>query len=121
LPAILVTGTQSANGGDFTKYILIFGTEKESVILNGVFPKSYTRAGEEIKKSILTAYYNPNQTISAFDILNYTLNVDSTKLKFAKFFSNSLLYTIDGQLPTLSEDKTNLIVSRSVYNLQLID
>jgi hypothetical protein len=121
LPALLVTGTQSANGSDFTKYILIFGTEKESVILNGVFPKNYTRAGDEIKKSILTAYYNPDQTISAFDILNYTINVDSTKLKFAKFFSNSLIYTIDGQLPTLSEDKTNLIVSRSVYKITTED
>lgn len=121
LPAILVTGTQNANGGVYSKYILIFGTEQETIIINGVFPKNYTRTGEDIKNSMLSTYYNPEQTINAFDILNYTLNTDSTKLKFAKFFSNSLIYTVDGLLPTQSEDKTNLIVSKSISQITTQD
>ena len=117
LPAIFITGTQSANETNYTKYILIFGTDKESIIINGVFPKNFTRSGEEIKKSMLTAFYNPEQKIQIFDVLNYTLDVKKSKLKFAKFFSNSLIYTVDGQLPSLSEDKTTLIVSKSISKI----
>ncbi|HUH73510.1 MAG TPA: hypothetical protein VLZ75_03790 [Chitinophagales bacterium] len=121
LPAVLVKGTQNSNGKDYSKYILIFGTENESFILNGIFLKNYIRAGEEIKKSMLTSYFDKSQSINPLELLDYSINVNSSKLKFAKFFSNSLIYTVDGLLPTLSEDNTSLMVSKSISKITTED
>lgn len=114
LPAIFVTATQNAHGNTYTKFILFFGTEKESIMLNGVFPETLKELGESIKKSMFSAFYKENMVIDPFASLDYEINVQTTKLKFAKSMSNSLIFTIDGLLPTASEDKTNLIVSKSI-------
>lgn len=114
LPAIFVTATQNAHGSTYTKFILFFGNEKESIMLNGVFPEILKELGEKIKKSMFSAYYEENMVLDPFASLDYKIDVKDTKLKFAKSMSNSLIFTIDGLLPTASEDKTNLIVSKSI-------
>lgn len=91
-----------------------FGTEKESIMLNGVFPETLKELGEKIQKSMFSAYYEENMVLDPFASLDYKIDVQDTKLKFAKSMSNSLIFTMDGQLPTASADKTNLIVSKSI-------
>lgn len=113
LPAIFATGTQNANGNVYTKYILVFGTENETIMINGVFPQNLKKVGEEIKKSMLTVYYEPQKIINPFEALDYKIDISETKLKFAKGISNTLVYTIDGKLPTASDDKTTLIIAKS--------
>lgn len=113
LSAIFVTGTQNARGNIYTKYIFVFGTDKETIMINGVFPENLKKVGDEIKKSMLTVYYEADKKINPLDALDYTIDVSETKLKFGKSMSNSLIFTVDGQVPTVSSDKTNLIVSKS--------
>jgi hypothetical protein len=121
LPAIFVTGTQNAQGNIYTKYILIFGTENETIIINGVHPENLIDIDNEIKKSILSVFYEADKKINPFETLDYSINVSETKLKFGKSISNSLIFTVDGQVPTASSDKTNLIVTKSFYEVQIED
>ncbi len=113
LPAIFVTGTQNAYGNIYTKLILAFGTDNETIMINGVYPENLKKIGDEIKKSMLTVYYEANKKINPFDALDYTIDVSETKLKFGKSMSNSLIFSVDGQVPTASSDKTNLIIAKS--------
>ncbi len=113
LPALFVTGTQVAHGNTFTKYILVLGTEKETIIVNGVFPEHLTTAATSIKQAMLSVYYEPEKQTDPFAALDFTIDAAGTKLKFAKNVSNSLLFTVDGNVPTQSDDKTNLIVAKS--------
>tara|TARA_R110000796_G_scaffold159169_4_gene275909 strand:- start:27581 stop:28522 length:942 start_codon:yes stop_codon:yes gene_type:complete len=113
LPAIFITGTQNAYGNIYTKYIFIFGSENETIFINGVFPENLKKIGEEIKKSILTVYYDSEKLINPFETLDYSIDVSETKLKFAKSMSNSLIFTTDGNVPTSTKDKTSLIVAKS--------
>lgn len=121
LPAIFVTGTQNAYGNIYTKYILIFGTENETIMINGVYPENLKKVGAEIKKSILTVFYETDKKINPFETLDYTIDVSETKLKFGKSMSNSLMFSVDGQVPAASNDKTHLIVAKSFSQITTED
>ena len=113
LPAIFVTGKQQAYGNNYKKYVLVVGSENETIMINGVFPEKLKKTGEAIKKSMLSVFYEADKKINPLDFLEYTIDVSETKLKFGKSMANSLIFTADGQVPTASTDKTNLIVAKS--------
>ena len=113
LPAMFVTGTQNAYGNIYTKYIFVFGSENETIMINGVYPENLNKIGDEVKKSMLTVYYEADKKIDPLANLDYSIDVTETKLKFGKSMSNSLIFSVDGQVPTSSSDKTNLIIAKS--------
>jgi hypothetical protein len=121
LPAILVTGEQNAFGNIYTKYVLAFGTEKETIMINGASPNNLKDVSKEIKKSILTAYYEADKKINPFDAIDFEIDASSTKLIFAKSISNSLVYTADGIIPTKSTDKTSLVIAKSISKTNISD
>lgn len=121
LPAIFATGEQNAYGNIYTKFILVFGTDNETIIINGVYPENLKKVGDEIKKSMLTFFYEADKIINPFEALDYSIDVSETKLKFGKNMSNSLIYSVDGQVPTTSSDKTNLIVAKSFTQITTED
>lgn len=112
-PAVLATGTQTAQGTGFIKYMLVFGSSTETIMINGAVPESIKKLGEEVKKCMLSVYYDAAKTIDPFDNLDYSIDVSGTKLKFGKNMSNSLIFTVDGQVPTTADDKSALIVAKS--------
>lgn len=121
LPALFVTGTQKAYGNLYTKYILVFGTNNETIMIHGVHPLSLKKIGKEIEKSLLTVYYEADKKLNPFEVLDYTIDVSDTKLKFANSMSNAIVFSVDGQMPTGSNDKTNLIVTKSFSEINTED
>lgn len=121
LPAIFVTGKQNAHENRYTKYILVFGTDNETIMINSVFPENLKKIGSEIKKSILTVFYEADKKINPFETLDYTIDVSESKLKFGKSMSNALIFSVDGHVPTASSDKTNLIVTKSFSQITAED
>jgi len=121
LPAIFITGTQNSNGTIYTKFIFVFGTESETIMINGAYPENLKKVGNEIRKSMLTVFYEADKKINPFDALDYTIDVSNTKLKFGKSMSNLLMFSVDGQVPTSSSDKTNLIVAKSFSQITTED
>jgi len=65
--------------------------------------------------------YEADLTIDPLSAVSFSINTENTKLKFAKNMSGSLLYTVDGKVPTGSEDKTSFIAGLSLANIQTID
>jgi hypothetical protein len=113
LPAILATGEQNAAGNTYTKFVLCFGTEKETIMINAVSPNNLKEIGKEIKSSILTSFYEADKKINPLDVVDFEIDVSESKLIFAKSMSNTLVFSADGLLPTKSNDKTSLTVGKS--------
>jgi hypothetical protein len=120
-PALLLTGTQFLYGNKYIKLSLVFGTDKETIIINGACLEDQKKIGKEIKKSMLTAYYEVDKKNNPFDALDFTFDVSDTKLKFGISMSNSLAFSVDGKIPTKSSDKTNLIVTQSYFEINQPD
>lgn len=121
LPAILVIGEQNAYGNIYSKYILAFGTNKETILINGACPKNLEDIGKLVKKSILSAFYEADKKINPFETVDFELDVSGSKLKFAKSMSNSLIFTSDGEIPTKSQNKITLIATKSFTEVDIKD
>ncbi|MDQ3112170.1 MAG: hypothetical protein M3R17_19980 [Bacteroidota bacterium] len=121
LPATFIIGLQSARGTTFTKYILAFGTEKETILINGVFPNALQELGAGIKAAMISAFYEADKKINPFDAVDFEIDVTSTKLLLAKGMAGSLIYSMDGALPTKSKDKTTLMVAKSISQADIVD
>jgi len=121
LPAILVTGEQNAHGNIYTKYVLCFGTNQETIMVNGASPNNLEEIAREIKTSILTSFYEKDKKINPFEVLDYEIDISKSKLIFAKSMSNSMTFNIDGLLPTKSADKTSLTIAKSFSKIAIAD
>lgn len=110
---VLVEGRQTAYGKDFTKYILIFGDDSKTIMINGAHQTQLNQS-DEIKKSILSIYYDSNRIIDPLEGIKFSIDVSNTKFKFANTMSGTVIYTVDGQVPPQSEDKSMLMVSNSI-------
>jgi hypothetical protein len=113
LSGIFIRGTQTAQGISFGKRIFIFGNETESLILNAAFPENLKETGDEIEQSLLGMYFETDKVLDPMAALDYSLDVSATKLKFGRAMGNSLIFTVDGKVPTSSPDQTSLIVAQS--------
>lgn len=121
LPAILATGEQNANGNTYTKFVLCFGTDKETIMINAVSPNNLKEVAKEIKRSILTSFYEADKKINPFDVVDFEIDVSETKLIFAKSISNFLMFSTNGLLPAKSNDKTSLMVGKSFSTTKIED
>lgn len=121
LPAIFITGKQNAHGNIYTKYVLCFGTENETIMINGATPNNLNEIAKEVKTSILTCFYEADKKINPFDVVDYSIDLTKSKLQFAKSASNSLIFTTDGIIPTKSADKTSLIIAKSFSKIDIED
>jgi hypothetical protein len=121
LPAIFITGEQNAHGNIYTKYVLCFGTENETILINGAIPNNLKEIAKEVKNSMLTSFYEADKKINPFEVVDYSIDLTKSKLKFAKSASNSLIFTTDGIIPTKSTDKTSLIIAKSFSKTDIED
>lgn len=118
---LLLTGEQNAYGQIFSKFVFVFGTENETILINGAFPKNLIEIGKEIKTSILSVVYEENKKINPLDNIDFEIDTNGTNLKFAKSFSNMLTYNTDGLLPTQAKNDTSLIIGKAISNIEIED
>ena len=97
--ALTKEGEQFAQGIMFTTYILVFGSEEFTVLINAMFPKEF----------------ETEKVVDPLENLSYEIDISGTKLQYGNSISNSLVYTVDGKLPTESNDKTTLQGNRDFY------
>lgn len=121
MPAAFFTGTQNAHGNVYTKFILCFGKDDESVMINGAFPQNLQEVGKGIKQAILGAYFDADRKVDPFEAIDYEISTTGSKLIFAKNVANSLIYTMDGKVPTESTDRTSYILTKSFSKMEIED
>jgi hypothetical protein len=118
---LFLTTEQSAYGRDFSKYILVFGDTKATYMVNGTFPEGVTELGKEIRQSMFSVVYESGLTVDPLSAAQFSVDTKGTKLKFGKSITGMLMYSVDGKVPTESNDKTSFIVGLSLANLQTAD
>ena len=119
--AALLTVQQEAYGQSFQKHIFAFGSERESILINGTFPSDKNELNEPIRKALLTSYYDSAKNIDPFSTVDFEINPAGTGLVFAKSMANSLIFNRDGKLPSQLEDQANFIVGKAFSQVEVTD
>jgi hypothetical protein len=104
-----------------TKYVLAFGNNDFTVMIVGLFPKKFKAIENDVIKSLYSAVYDPDVQIDIAGSVNFGINVENTKMKMAKLIMGSLVYTVDGKVPTDSDDKTFFQVGMSLSPVEVND
>ncbi|WP_031529535.1 hypothetical protein [Dyadobacter crusticola] len=121
MPGVFLTGTQNAHSNVYSKFILCFGKDDESVMINGAFPQKLQEVGKGIKQAILGAYFDANRKVNPFEAIDFEVSTTGSKLVFAKNVANSLIYNMDGKIPTESSDRTSYILAKSFSKVEIED
>ena len=119
LPAIFITGVGIRDPKKtYVNFMLILSTysDTETIVMNGLCPESLKGMSDEIKKSMLSVYYDIDKKLNPFDVVDYTIDVSATKLQFGMSSNaNIVMFTVDGKFPTDSDDKTSLMITKTAY------
>lgn len=116
---LLIELDQSANGMTFSKQIIIYGNEKSSTLINGVYLKDSLQLGEKIKESVLTTFVDTKVESNPREALNYSLDETVGSLKFKAIIGNGMLLNRDLKTPTESEDKATLLTDKSFAKVEI--
>jgi len=118
---LLVQAKQNAFGTEYLKWLLIFGDEKESVMITASFPKELGgELSKRMKASILTATWNREKNVSLTEGLNFTVD-EKGELKIAKRIANLLMFTSSGIFPSKDVDAPVFIVGQSVSKVEIVN
>ena len=112
--ATLINITQPANGTTYIKQMLVFGDTKGTVLVNGIYPETSKDIKAKIEEALLSTVYNAAQDDDPAGAATFSIDVNGTDLKLIKYMSGSLLYSVDGKIPT---DKPTLIVGNSLAKI----
>ncbi len=112
--ATLINVTQPVNGTTYLKQMLIFGDEKGTLLVNGIYPEASKDIELKIKEALLSTIYNASQNDNPLDAATFTIDITDTDFKLIKYMSGSLLYSTDGKIPT---EKPTLIVGNSIAKI----
>ena len=120
LSAVLLKAEQAAYGTVFRKYILVFGTEKETMLINGIAPKEDVNLDQAIRKALLSVVYDANRILTPLDAVDFEISTEGTDFVFAKSMSNMLIYNRDGKVPSETNDKASLVIAKA-FSKTVID
>lgn len=121
LPAMILSSEQTARGKIVNKFIVWFGTEKETVMINVSYLLGQAEFASWIKSSILSVRYEPDRELDPFRTLHFDMNVAPSRFLVAASMASSIVFNRDGNVPTQSKDKTTLIVAKSFGNEEFIE
>jgi hypothetical protein len=107
--------SQPGNGITYFKQVLVFGDERKTVLISGIYPDSSIALEKNIVASILSTTYDETKKEPSPADTRFILDTAGTKFRFAKLIAGTLIYTRDGNFPPDSGDRTAFIASPS-YN-----
>lgn len=116
---LLIELDQPANGMVFSKHILVYGNEKSTVLINGIYLKDSVKLGDEIRRSILSTVVDSSLKIDPRESLDYTLDENAGSLKFIAVIGNGMLFNRDLKTPTQSADKATLMTDKSFAKVEI--
>ncbi len=116
---LIVNIEQEANGLTYSKHLLIYGNEKSTTMINGIYLKDDIDNGKIINESIETIIVKSNIIANPRKTLDYTIDETAGNLKFVNVIGNGFLFNKDGKIPTESNDKTTLITDRSFSKTEI--
>jgi hypothetical protein len=116
--AAVFTVSQVARGTDYLKQILVFGDQKKSVLVNGIYPERHKGIEKDIRAAILSTTYHKDRATAPEEAVKFGIDVTGTEFRLTQNMSGSLIYTTDGKLPSAGPA---LIVARSISKVSAPD
>lgn len=117
--ALLIELNQSANDRIFSKHIMVYGNEKSTTLINGVYLSDSLQLGQDIKQSILSTFVDTKWMSNPREALGYSLNESVGSLKFKAVVGNGMIFNRDLKTPTESFDKATLITDKSFAETEI--
>lgn len=112
---------QKANGVTFNKQVFIFGTEQQTVMVNGMYPENETSVGEIILSSMKSVIYNETTADNGKEAVKFALDPTGTSMIYSGYVSGALMYSQDGKMPTQSPDEAVFTVGSSFSSVTIED
>ncbi|MBI5217732.1 MAG: hypothetical protein HY958_02225 [Bacteroidia bacterium] len=120
--AVLIKAKQIAYQNSYLKWMLITGNDKETYLVNGSFlEKMEKEESKTVLASVLSTVYQPDKKVNPTEGMAFELSVKNTKFKQAKLVTNSLIYTVDGLVPTKSKDLSIITASAMTLSAKVND
>ncbi|MEM8888432.1 MAG: hypothetical protein AAGD28_10665 [Bacteroidota bacterium] len=110
---------QDANGYSFSKYILVYGDEQTSIMINGTHLKDSAELGKQIRESIKSIVVNKDLKVDPLSALSFTIEPEAGGLQVFRVMGNAVILNRDGKAPTESEDKLSVIVDKSFQKTEI--
>lgn len=118
---MLLQASQNVFGTEYLKWIVIFGDEKESVLIAATFPKEReNELSEKMRASILTASWDREQKVSPTEGLEFTIT-EVGELKLANRIANSLASPKSGIFPSKDIDDPLFIIAPAISKIEVND
>jgi hypothetical protein len=111
---------QQVNMDFFSKKMLIYGDDKSSIIINGVFPRDSVEQGKDIVESMKSIFVHEGEDLSERLELTYSLDESKGNLMYCYKAGNGLVFNRDGKTPTQTRMNTSIITGK-VYHGMGID
>jgi hypothetical protein len=120
-PGLLINLTQSAYGNEFTKWIAIFGTEKETKIVTAAFPTARAaKLSARLKSAVLSAKLDVASPTAISADIGFTIAA-SDKVKSVPGVGKMRVYTKDGVIPAKSPADPLFIAAPSFSEVVISD
>jgi hypothetical protein len=117
----ILRATQSANGVEYAKWIVVFGNDDQTRIVTANFPATNEKLEKSLRSVVLSARLDSTPPKTADTEPEFTLN-SSTKLKRApQGMGKFLVYTSDGTMPTRSPEDPLFIAAPSMSRARIED
>jgi hypothetical protein len=94
----------------YRKYILIFGDSAKTIFINSTAPDSNVQLCDDIKGMVFSVIYNPAMVENLPEEVSFTVDLQQTNLKPAKYNNGGIVYTRDGFSPTHTDDQGTFII-----------
>jgi len=117
--ALLLNVDQNAYGMRFEKWIVVFGNEKETVMITAAFPKGKNELSDTLKQAVLSAQWNPNAKVDFFEGLTFKV-AEYGGFKIANKVGNNLTLTFGGAFPVKNEDDPVIVVGALLIDSKMI-
>jgi hypothetical protein len=118
---VLLNVTQVASEIEFTKWMLVFGNEEKTTMINATFPSDYKDAmSERLKTVLLTTKLDSRPPPPLGSDVGFTITV-SEKMQLTQEIGKMLLYTKDGTMPQKSPEDPFFIVGKSFSKVPIKD
>ncbi|MFA6210496.1 MAG: hypothetical protein WCT03_12750 [Candidatus Obscuribacterales bacterium] len=122
-PGILCSVKQTAYGSDFSKWILAFGNEEQTIVVTASYPDSSAdKLSESLKQILLTARYDAKaKPPDPMADLPFTIS-GSKNLLMAGRIQNTLLFSPTGKITAIDpKDPSLFLVGQALNDLEIPD
>jgi hypothetical protein len=112
---------QDAYGNTFAKWLLVFGDERQTIMITATYPKELDQElGARLRNTVIGAKFDANRQVDPFADLPFSIGA-ARNLKFAKRMGNMLIFTRDGVMPMESPEDPFFVLGYALSDVNVGD